>query len=277
MKKIAMSCLLISYCILSFGMQQATFQQDTLSPYSQQIDFLLSLMSLEEKVGQMTQFTSGWDVTGPVIDEDYETYLWEGKLGSIFNAHTAAYNRRLQQIAVEETRLGIPLIFGYDVLHGYKTIFPISLGEAASWGLEAIRLSASVAAEEAAAAGLHWTFAPMVDISFDPRWSRISEAAGEDVFLGKKVAEARVRGFQGDDLSAVNTLAACAKHFAAYGVAQAGRDYHTVDISERVLRDVYLPPFKAAIDAGVRRVMTAFNELDGIPATGNSGFFQSKK
>lgn len=273
-RKISIFCLLMSFGILSYGMQQGGLQQDRPSPYSQQIDSILSLMSLEEKVGQMTQFTSGWDVTGPVIDENYETYLREGKLGSIFNAHTAAYNRRLQQIAVEETRLGIPLIFGYDVIHGYKTIFPISLGEAASWDLEAIELSARIAAEEASAAGLHWTFAPMVDIAFDPRWGRISEGAGEDVYLARRVAEARVRGIQGDDLSAVNTLAACVKHFAAYGAAQAGRDYHTVDISERVLRDVYLPPFKAAIDAGARTLMTAFNELDGIPATGNPHLLQ---
>jgi beta-glucosidase len=273
MKKMLLSSLLLSFCILSFGMQ-GPVPADTPSPYSQQIDSILSLMSLEEKVGQMTQFTSGWDVTGPVIDDNYENYLREGKVGSIFNAHTAAYNRKLQQIAVEETRLGIPLIFGYDVIHGYKTIFPISLGETASWDLEAIGRSARVAATEASAAGLHWTFAPMVDISFDPRWGRISEAAGEDVFLGQRVAEARVKGIQGDELAATNTLAACVKHFAAYGAAQAGRDYHTVDISERVLRDVYLPPFKAAIDAGARTVMTSFNELNGIPATGNRHLLQ---
>lgn len=235
----------------------------------QKIDSIISLMTVAEKAGQMTQFTSGWDVTGPVIDDNYESYIREGKVGSIFNAHTAEYNRKLQKIAVEETRLGIPLIFGYDVIHGYKTIFPISLGEAASWDLEAMELSARIAAEEASAAGLHWTFAPMVDISFEPRWGRVSEGGGEDTYLVSQIAKARVKGFQGNDLQALNTLVACAKHFAAYGAPQAGRDYHTVDMSERVLRDIYLPPFKAAVDAGVRTFMTSFNEYDGIPATGS--------
>lgn len=241
---------------------------------TQRVDSVLSLMTLEEKVGQMVQYTSGWDVTGPVIDENYQEYIRKGMVGSVFNAHTANYNRNLQRIAVEETRLGIPLIFGYDVIHGYKTIFPISLGEAASWDLEAIELSARIAAEEASASGLHWTFAPMVDISYDPRWGRISEGAGEDAYLGSLIAQARVRGFQGDDLGAVNTLVACAKHFAAYGAAQAGRDYHTVDMSERVLREYYFPPFKAALDAGVKTFMASFNEYDGTPATGNSFLFR---
>lgn len=274
MKKLIILSLLLCFFMPVLGMQEGRMPLQNPSPYEQQIDSILNLMTLEEKVGQMVQFTSGWDVTGPVIDENYQTYIREGKVGSVFNAHTVTYNRRLQQIAVDETRLGIPLIFGYDVIHGYKTIFPISLGEAASWDLEAIQLSARIAADEASAAGLHWTFAPMVDISFDPRWGRISEGAGEDVFLGKKIAEARVKGIQGDDLSAVNTLAACVKHFAAYGAAQAGRDYHTVDVSERMLREVYLPPFKAAIDAGARTVMTSFNELNGIPATGNDFLLQ---
>ncbi|MEZ4983691.1 MAG: glycoside hydrolase family 3 N-terminal domain-containing protein [Saprospiraceae bacterium] len=187
----------------------------------------------------------------------------------MFNAHTAAYNRELQRMAIEETRMGIPLLFGYDVIHGYRTIFPISLGEAASWNLEAIEKSARIAAEEASAAGLHWTFAPMVDIARDPRWGRIMEGAGEDTYLGTRVAEARVRGFQGDDLSLPNTILACAKHYAAYGAAQAGRDYHTVDISERTLREVYLPPFQRIAEIGAATFMNSFNELDGIPATGN--------
>jgi beta-glucosidase len=175
----------------------------------------------------------------------------------------------LQEIAVKETRLGIPLIFGYDVIHGYKTIFPIPLGESASWDLKAIELSARIAAEEASAEGLHWTFAPMCDIARDPRWGRVAEGAGEDVYLGSKIAEARVRGFQGDGLGKLNSVLACVKHFAAYGAAQSGRDYHTVDISDRVLREVYLPPYKAALDAGAATVMTSFNELDGIPASGS--------
>ncbi|MCC5920862.1 MAG: beta-glucosidase BglX [Cyclobacteriaceae bacterium] len=242
--------------------------------YESKIDSIINIMTLEEKAGQMVQYTSGWDVTGPVIDDNYEEYIASGRVGSIFNAHTSAYNRNLQKIAVEETRLGIPLIFGYDVIHGYKTIFPISLGESASWDLDAMERSARIAAEEASAAGLHWTFAPMIDISFEPRWGRVSEGAGEDTYFVSQVAKARVKGFQGEDLMALNTLAACAKHFAAYGAPQAGRDYHTVDMSERVLRDVYLPPFKAAIDAGVRTFMTSFNEYDGVPATGSEFLFQ---
>lgn len=233
------------------------------------IDSLMSEMTLEEKIGQMTMFTSGWDVTGPVLNKDHQAELHEGKIGALFNAHTAEYNRNLQRIAVEETRLGIPLLFGYDVIHGYKTIFPIPLGEAASWDLEAMELSAQIAAREATAAGVNWTFAPMVDISRDPRWGRMTEGAGEDPYLGSAIARAKVRGFQGDDLRANNTLLACAKHFAAYGAAEAGRDYHTVDMSERQLREVYLPPFKAALDAGASTFMTAFNELDGVPASGN--------
>ena len=237
--------------------------------YERRIDELLSRMTLEEKIGQMTLFTSDWDQTGPTLRENYRDDIETGRFGAIFNAHTADYNRELQRIAVEETRLGIPLLFGYDVIHGYRTIFPIPLGETASWNLAAAEESARIAAREAAAAGLHWTFAPMIDIARDPRWGRVMEGAGEDVYLANQMAAARVRGFQGEDLSDPFTLLACAKHFAAYGAAQAGRDYHTVDISERTLRDTYLPPFKAALDAGVATFMTSFNELDGVPATGN--------
>lgn len=237
--------------------------------YEEKIDSLLSIMTLEEKVGQMTLFTSDWDVTGPTIRKGYEADIKAGRLGAIFNAHTAAYTRRLQQMAVEETRLGIPLLFGYDVVHGFRTIFPIPLAEAGSFNPAAAEESARIAAREAAAAGLHWTFAPMVDVALDPRWGRVMEGAGEDVYLSNVMAAARVRGFQGNDLADPSTLLACAKHFAAYGAAQAGRDYHTVDISERVLRDVYLPPFRAALDAGVTTFMTSFNEVDGVPASGS--------
>jgi beta-glucosidase len=177
--------------------------------------------------------------------------------------------KALQKIAVEETRLGIPLIFGFDVIHGYKTISPIPLAEAASWDLEAIKKSAEVAAEEASAVGLNWTFAPMVDVARDARWGRVMEGAGEDPFLGSKIAVARVQGFQGQDLSANNTILACAKHFAGYAFAEAGRDYNTVDVSETILQNIIFPPFKAAADAGVRTFMNSFNELNGIPATGN--------
>ena len=228
---------------------------------------LMSRMTLQEKIGQLNLLSSGWDVTGPTLREGYEEDVKAGNVGAIFNAHTAAYTRSLQKLAVEETRLGIPLLFGYDVIHGYKTIFPISLGEAASWDLAAIENAARVAAVEASAAGVHWTFAPMVDIARDPRWGRMSEGAGEDPYFGSEVARARVKGFQGDDLAAVDTVIATAKHYAAYGQAQAGRDYHTTDMSLRELWDTYLPPFRAASGAGVATYMTAFNELSGVPAT----------
>lgn len=234
------------------------------------IDSLIGEMTLAEKIGQLTLFTSDWATTGPTIRENYLEDIRSGKAGNIFNAHTAAYNASLQKVAVEESRLGIPLLFGYDVIHGYKTIFPIPLAEAASWDLELIEKSSRIAAEEATAGGLHWTYAPMVDIARDPRWGRIAEGAGEDVYLGSQIAMARVRGFQGDDLSQTNTLLACAKHYVAYGAAQGGRDYNTVDISRHSLWETYLPPFKACIDANVATFMTSFNDLDGVPASANS-------
>ncbi|WP_199792363.1 beta-glucosidase BglX [Allosphingosinicella vermicomposti] len=234
------------------------------------ISDLIAKMTLDEKIGQLTLFTSDWDVTGPTMREGYKRDIAAGKVGAIFNAYTAKYTRDLQKVAVEQTRLKIPLLFGYDVIHGHRTIFPISLGEAATWDLEAIEKAARVSAVEASAEGLHWTFAPMVDIARDPRWGRVSEGAGEDVYLGSLIGAARVRGFQGKDLKATDTLLATVKHFAAYGQAQAGRDYHTTDMSDRELRDTYLPPFKAALDAGAASFMTSFNELNGIPATGNT-------
>jgi len=234
------------------------------------VDGLLERMTVEEKIGQTTAFTSGWSTTGPTMREGYREDIRAGRVGAVFNAFTADYTRALQELAVEETRLRIPLLFGYDVVHGHRTIFPIPLGEAASWDLGAIERSARIAATEAAAEGVHWTFAPMVDIARDPRWGRIAEGAGEDVYLGSRIAAARVRGFQGDDLAATDTVLATAKHFAAYGAAQAGRDYHTTDLSERELFETYLPPFKAAVDAGVGSIMTAFNDLNGVPATANA-------
>lgn len=234
------------------------------------VDSLLSVMTLDEKIGQTVLLTSTRDVTGPSVNKNYEKLIKEGKVGNIFNAYEAGFTRNLQKMAVENTRLGIPLLFGYDVIHGHKTIFPISLGESASFDLKAIELASRIAAIEASAEGLHWTFAPMVDIARDPRWGRVSEGSGEDVFYSCEVAKARVKGFQGNDLKATNTILACAKHYAAYGAAQAGRDYHTVDMSDRELRTTYLPPFKATVDAGVASFMTSFNELNGVPATGNS-------
>ena len=233
------------------------------------VDSVLTLMTLEEKVGQLTLFTSDNDVTGPTIRENYKEDIKAGRVGAIFNAFGAEYTRKLQEIAVNETRLGIPLLFGYDVIHGHRTIFPMPLAEAASWDLKAIERSARTAADEASAEGLHWTFAPMCDVCRDPRWGRIVEGAGEDVYLGSRIAAARVKGFQGNGVGELNSVIACVKHFAAYGAAQAGRDYHTTDMSDRVLREVYLPPYKAAIDAGAETVMTSFNEIDGVPATGS--------
>jgi beta-glucosidase len=238
------------------------------------VDSVLSLMTLEEKIGQMTLFTSGWTVTGPLLDEQYEDDIRSGRCGNIFNAHTVEYNLKLQKMALEETRLGIPLLFGYDVIHGYKTIFPIPLAEACSWDLEIIEQTARLSAKEATAAGLNWTYNPMVDIARDPRWGRIAEGSGEDAWLGSRIAAAKVRGYQGDDLADPSTMAACVKHFAAYGAPEAGRDYNTVDMSGLMLREQYLPPYRAAVDAGVASVMTSFNELFGVPATGNRFLFQ---
>lgn len=233
------------------------------------VNALLAKMTLDEKIGQLTLYTTDWGSTGPTIREGYKNDIRSGACGNLFNSHTVGFVRELQRIAVEETRLKIPLLFGFDVIHGYKTIFPIPLGEAASWDLEAIELSSRIAATEAAAAGLNWTYAPMVDICRDPRWGRVMEGAGEDTWLGCRIAEARVRGIQGKKLGSTDAMLACVKHYAAYGAATAGRDYNTVDMSERFFREYYLPPYKAAVDAGATTIMTSFNEYDGVPATGN--------
>ncbi|WP_281751662.1 beta-glucosidase BglX [Neptunitalea chrysea] len=237
------------------------------------VDSLLNIMTLEEKIGQMNQYNGFWDVTGPSpkggnAEKKYED-IKKGLVGSMLTVRGVDQVRSVQKIAVEDTRLGIPLIIGFDVIHGYKTLSPIPLAEAASWDLDAIEKSASVAASEAAASGINWTFGPNVDVSRDPRWGRVMEGAGEDAYLGSKIATARVNGFQGDDLSKVNTIAACAKHFAGYGFSESGKEYNTVSIDRSTLYNVVLPPFKAAVDADVKTLMNSFNELDGIPATGN--------
>ena len=238
------------------------------------IDALLAQMTLEEKVGQLNQYSSAFDVTGPAPSAGAQKVMYDqvrqGLVGSVLNVTGAEATRKMQQLAVESSRLKIPLIFGLDVIHGYRTMFPTPLGETASWDPAAMEQSARIAATEAAAAGLHWTFAPMVDVSWDARWGRIMEGAGEDPYLGARAAAARVRGFQGGDLAALDTIAACAKHFAAYGFSEAGRDYNTVDLSEHRLRNVVLPPFRAAVDAGVATVMNSFNEIGGVPSTGSS-------
>jgi beta-glucosidase len=240
-----------------------------ISIYENKADSILKLMTLDEKIGQVSLFTSDWSTTGPSMRKDYIDLIKQGKAGNIFNAYTVDYVRELQRLAVEETRLHIPLLFGYDVIHGHRTIFPIPLGQASSWDTAAIEKAERIAATEATAEGLNWTFAPMVDLARDPRWGRVMEGAGEDTFLAGLIAAARVRGFQGKNLSDNRSVLACVKHFAAYGAPQGGRDYHTVDMSERSLYEWYLPPYKAAVDAGVGSVMTSFNEIAGVPSTSN--------
>ncbi|MBU0711880.1 beta-glucosidase BglX [bacterium] len=249
--------------ILIFGFSKALLLGQGISSadIEQKVDVLLSQMTFAEKIGQMTQYSG--------INEDYEESVRKGQIGSFLNVIGAEETNRIQRVAVEESRLGIPLIFGLDVIHGYRTMFPIPLAASASWDTLLIREASEIAAKEAASEGLHWTFAPMVDVARDPRWGRIAEGAGEDPFLGAAMAQAQVRGFQGDDLSDPLTLLACAKHYVGYGEAEGGRDYNTTDFSERTLREIYLPPFKAAVDAGVGTLMSAFNDISGVPASAN--------
>ena len=235
----------------------------------QRVDSLLKLMTLDEKIGQMNQYSSDFAATGPItLQGDKQDQIRKGQVGSYLNIQGAERTRTLQSIALQ-SRLHIPLLFGQDVIHGIRTVFPIPLAEAASWDIPAIELSARVAATEASAAGIHWTFAPMVDIARDPRWGRVMEGAGEDPYLGSLIATARVRGFQGKNLGDTDAVMACAKHFAAYGAAVGGRDYNSVDMSLRQLHEVYLAPFKAAAEAGAATFMNSFNDINGIPATAN--------
>lgn len=229
---------------------------------SQRVESLVARMTLEEKIGQLGQYSG--------FKEEFKTLIREGKIGSLLNVTGAANTNQVQRLSVEESRLGIPLLFGFDVIHGYRTVFPIPLAEASTWDPALVEQAARVAATEAAAAGVRWTFSPMVDIARDPRWGRIAEGAGEDPYLGSAMAAARVRGFQGRDLSDPSSVVACAKHYVAYGGAEGGRDYNTVDLSEQTLREIYLPPFKAAVDAGAGTLMSAFNDLNGVPASANS-------
>jgi len=269
--------MLSALAMVIIALQSCTPKNEAASKESiidKKVDSLLKIMTIEEKVGQMNQYNGFWNVTGPSPKEGNNAikykHLEQGLVGSMLNVRGVENVRAVQKIAVEKSRLGIPLIIGFDVIHGYKILTPIPLAEAASWDLEAIKASAKNAAIEASAEGINWTFAPMVDISRDARWGRVMEGAGEDPYLGSLIAKARVTGFQGDDLTAHNTIIACAKHFAGYGFAEAGRDYNTVDVSMSTLHNTILPPFKAATDAGVRTFMNSFNELNGIPATGNS-------
>ena len=262
---------IILIIIFTFGFISNSQSQKN---YNKDIESLLEKMTLDEKIGQMNQYNGFYDATGPspILGDAKKKYnnLKNGLVGSMLNVRGVKDVRAFQKIAVEETRLGIPLIFGFDLIHGYKTIAPIPLAESASWDINEIRKSASLGAKEASAAGINWTFAPMVDISRDARWGRVMEGAGEDPFLGSLIAAARVKGFQGNDLSSPSTVAACAKHFAAYGFVESGRDYNTVDIGLSTLHNIVLPPFKAAVDAGVRTFMNGFTELNGIPVTADS-------
>ncbi|OKS88309.1 beta-glucosidase BglX [Mucilaginibacter polytrichastri] len=262
------SCVLVAAAITVSGFAQPKKVAAPQSKMDQFVTNLMQKMTLEEKIGQLTQYTSDMALTGPSIRAGYKDDIQKGNVGSIFNAYTPAYTRQLQEMAVKNTRLHIPLIFGYDVIHGHKTIFPIPLGESSSWDLAAMEKSAHIAAAEASADGLHWTFAPMVDIARDPRWGRVAEGAGEDVWLGSQIATARVKGFQGAGFDGT-TIMACTKHYAGYGFVQGGRDYNVVDVSQRTLWETILPPFKATVDAGVGSFMTSFNEIAGVPATAN--------
>ncbi len=236
----------------------------------QEVEDLLEKMTLEEKIGQLNLITPGGGVaTGAVVSEDVEAKIKEGNVGGLFGASGPDKIRQAQDLAVKESRLGIPLIIGSDVIHGYKTTFPIPLGLSSSWDLDLIEQTAQVAAKEATADGINWNFSPMVDIARDPRWGRIAEGAGEDAFLGSKIAEAMVKGYQQDDMSAEHTMMATVKHMALYGASEAGRDYNSVDMSKIRMYNEYLPPYKAAVDAGVGSVMTSFNDVFGVPATGN--------
>jgi beta-glucosidase len=235
----------------------------------EKVDTLLLQMTLEEKLGQLTQYSGNWQATGPLtIKGNQIEDIRQGRVGAMLNVLGTRYTRQYQEEAMR-SRLKIPLLFAQDVIHGYQTTFPIPLAESASWDLPAIERSARIAATEAAASGIHWTFAPMVDIARDPRWGRVMEGAGEDSYLGSKIAYARVKGFQGRQLGDLDAVMATAKHFAAYGAAVGGRDYNSVDMSERMLWESYLPPFKAALDAGAASFMNSFNDVNGIPASGN--------
>ncbi|MBD9437599.1 beta-glucosidase BglX [Pseudoxanthomonas sp. PXM03] len=229
------------------------------------VDALLAKMTVDEKLGQLNQPPGVGNNTGPAAMAGSEDQIRRGEIGSYLGTQGAVLTCRLQRIAVEQSRLGIPLLFGYDVIHGHRTVFPVPLGESASFDPAEVQHAARVAAIEASAHGIHWTYAPMVDISRDPRWGRVVEGAGEDPYLGSVLAAARVRGFQGEDLRAPDAVLATAKHFVAYGAAEAGRDYNVADISERTLHELYLPPFKAAVDAGAQSIMAAFNEIAGVP------------
>lgn len=255
--------LLLTVTSVSYAQDSKTAKMDAY------IKALMAKMTLDEKIGQLNLPSVGFDVTGPILSQGVEQKIEKGLVGGVFNTYTPDAVRKLQDIAVKRSRLKIPLLFGYDVIHGHKTIFPIPLGLSASWDMELIEKTARAAAAEASADGVNWVFSPMVDISRDPRWGRVSEGSGEDALLGSQIAKAMVEGYQGNSLANYNTVMACVKHFALYGAVEAGRDYNIVDMSERKMFESYLPPYKAAINAGAGSVMSSFNEINGVPAAAN--------
>ncbi|WP_281239438.1 beta-glucosidase BglX [Flavobacterium praedii] len=261
--------VLLSFSLFGYSQKKENKKAFTLKPKTEFVAELLSKMTLDEKLGQLNLPTSGDITTGQANSSDVARKIEEGKVGGLFNIKSVQKIRDVQRIAVEKSRLKIPLIFGMDVIHGYETTFPIPLGLSCTWDMKLIERSAQIAAQEASADGINWTFSPMVDVSRDPRWGRISEGSGEDPFLGSLIAKAMVDGYQQHDLSKKNTILACVKHFALYGAPEGGRDYNTVDMSRIRMYNEYFPPYKAAIDAGVGSVMASFNEVEGIPATGN--------
>ncbi|MBF4463990.1 beta-glucosidase BglX [Flavobacterium sp. LC2016-12] len=261
--------LFLGCAVLGYAQKKNTKNTVTIKPKSEFVAELLSKMTLDEKLGQLNLPTSGDITTGQANSSDVAKKIAEGKVGGLFNIKSVQKIKEVQKIAIEKSRLKIPLIFGMDVIHGYETTFPIPLGLSCTWDMNLIERSAQIAAQEASADGINWTFSPMVDISRDPRWGRISEGSGEDPYLGSQIAKAMVNGYQQHDLSKNNSIMACVKHFALYGAPEAGRDYNTVDMSHIRMFNDYFPPYKAAVDAGVGTVMASFNEVDGIPATGN--------
>ena len=269
-KQLSLTALIVTVTFFNCDDSQKTMAKSSLDKnIEHRLDSVLALMNIDDKIGQMGQYSAGGDLTGPESSQgnkEKADKIKKGLVGSLLNVATVKEVREAQELAMQ-SRLKIPLIFGYDVIHGFKTIFPIPLGESASWDLDIIEKTASIAAKEAAASGLNWTFAPMIDVSRDARWGRVMEGGGEDPYLNAIIGVARINGFQGKDLTHKNTIAACAKHFAGYGFGEAGREYNTVNIGEFELHNTILPPFKAAAKAGVATFMNAFNDIDGIPAT----------
>lgn len=267
MKKIIILFFVVGWVFSAYSQSKVNNKGE--EPFIAKADSIIALMTLEEKIGQLNLPAAGDFTTGQASSSNIAEKIKAGKVGGLFNIKTAAKIRDVQRVAVEESRLGIPLLFGMDVIHGYETVFPIPLGISSSWDMELIEKSARIAAIEASAEGINWTFSPMTDVSRDPRWGRVSEGNGEDPYLGAQIAKAMIKGYQGDDLSLNNTIMACVKHFALYGAPEAGRDYHTVDMSRQKMFNEYFLPYQAAVEAGVGTVMTAFNDIDGIPASGN--------